>query len=91
MSLEIWHHLQKRWISRWSTSRRVRFSVSSDHTSCSGSSVDYVFDGTAPPYTPAAVTNPLQVYGKMKRDGEVEVLKTGKDGASVVVLRVPVL
>jgi S-adenosylmethionine synthetase len=55
------------------------------------SSADYVFDGTAPPYTPTAVTNPLQVYGKMKRDGEVEVLKAGIDGASVVVLRVPVL
>lgn len=50
---------------------------------------DYVFDGTSPPYTPSATTNPLQLYGQTKRDGELAVL--GVDGASVVVLRVPVL
>lgn len=54
-------------------------------------STDYVFDGKTPPYAPTAVTNPLQAYGKTKRDGELEVLKAGKDDASVVVLRVPVL
>jgi S-adenosylmethionine synthetase len=57
----------------------------------SGFISDYVFDGKAPPYTPTALTNPLQAYGKSKRDGEVEVLKAGEQGASVVVLRVPIL
>ncbi|PPQ73920.1 hypothetical protein CVT26_006546 [Gymnopilus dilepis] len=52
-------------------------------------STDYVFDGTSPPYTPSSLTNPLQFYGKSKRDGEIAVL--GVDGAKVVVLRVPVL
>lgn len=51
--------------------------------------LDYVFDGTSPPYTPSARTNPLQLYGQTKRDGEVAVL--GVDDAKVVVLRVPVL
>ena len=50
---------------------------------------DYVFDGTSPPYGPSAQTNPLQFYGKSKRDGEVAVL--GVDGAQSTVLRVPVL
>ncbi|KAF9010007.1 hypothetical protein BDQ17DRAFT_1397490 [Cyathus striatus] len=52
-------------------------------------STDYVFDGTSPPYTPSSPTNPLQLYGESKRDGELAVL--GVDGAKVVVLRVPVL
>ncbi|KJA13733.1 hypothetical protein HYPSUDRAFT_49648 [Hypholoma sublateritium FD-334 SS-4] len=52
-------------------------------------STDYVFDGTSPPYTPSSATNPLQFYGKSKRDGELAVL--GVDGAQVIVLRVPVL
>ncbi|PPR01232.1 hypothetical protein CVT24_005996 [Panaeolus cyanescens] len=52
-------------------------------------STDYVFDGTSPPYTPSSATNPLQLYGKSKRDGELAVL--GVDGADVVILRVPVL
>lgn len=52
---------------------------------------DYVFDGTTPPYAPSAVTNPLQAYGKSKRDGEIVVLNASEDGASVAVLRVPVL
>jgi RmlD substrate binding domain len=63
----------------------------SNRTPDSGLIIDYVFDGKAPPYIPTAVTNPLQGYGKSKRDGEVEVLKAGEEGASVVVLRVPVL
>jgi S-adenosylmethionine synthetase len=50
-----------------------------------------VFDGTTPPYAPSAVTNPLQAYGKSKREGETVVLNASEDGASVVVLRVPVL
>ncbi|KAF8068757.1 hypothetical protein FPV67DRAFT_1668830 [Lyophyllum atratum] len=52
-------------------------------------STDYVFDGTSPPYTPSAATNPLQLYGQSKRDGELAVL--GVVGAPVIVLRVPVL
>ena len=50
---------------------------------------DYVFDGTSPPYTPSSHTNPLQLYGRTKRDGEVSVLAV--DSAKVIVLRVPVL
>ena len=50
---------------------------------------DYVFDGTSPPYTPSSHTNPLQLYGRTKRDGEVAVLAV--DSAKVIVLRVPVL
>uniref|UniRef100_A0A0W0FT83 RmlD-like substrate binding domain-containing protein n=1 Tax=Moniliophthora roreri TaxID=221103 RepID=A0A0W0FT83_MONRR len=52
-------------------------------------STDYVFDGTSPPYTPSAQTNPLNLYGQTKRDGEETVLSI--DGAKAVVLRVPVL
>ncbi|KAF9652640.1 NAD-P-binding protein [Thelephora ganbajun] len=52
-------------------------------------STDYVFDGTSPPYLPSSVTNPVNFYGKTKRDGELAVL--GVQGADSVVLRVPVL
>ncbi|THH19127.1 hypothetical protein EW146_g1997 [Bondarzewia mesenterica] len=52
-------------------------------------STDYVFDGSSPPYVPSARTNPLQLYGTTKRDGELAVL--GVEGAHSVVLRVPVL
>ncbi|KAK2461286.1 hypothetical protein APHAL10511_006813 [Amanita phalloides] len=52
-------------------------------------STDYVFDGTSPPYLPTSPTNPLQLYGQTKRDGELAVL--GKEGAKSIVLRVPVL
>ncbi|KAJ3769298.1 hypothetical protein FB446DRAFT_766288 [Lentinula raphanica] len=52
-------------------------------------STDYVFDGTSPPYTPSAKTNPLQLYGRTKRDGEQAVLSV--NGANAIVLRVPVL
>jgi dTDP-4-dehydrorhamnose reductase len=49
-------------------------------------STDFVFDGASPlPYAPDAPTNPLNVYGRTKRDGELAVLETlGRDG---VVLR----
>ncbi|KAI0093052.1 hypothetical protein BDY19DRAFT_882653, partial [Irpex rosettiformis] len=52
-------------------------------------STDYVFDGTSPPYTPSSPTNPLNLYGRTKRDGEEAVLSVA--GAKTVVLRVPVL
>ncbi|EKM54409.1 uncharacterized protein PHACADRAFT_258235, partial [Phanerochaete carnosa HHB-10118-sp] len=52
-------------------------------------STDYVYDGTHPPYPPSAPTNPLNLYGRTKRDGEFAVL--GVTGAKTIVLRVPVL
>jgi dTDP-4-dehydrorhamnose reductase len=51
-------------------------------------STDYVFDGTAPPYTTDAEPNPLNYYGKSKRAGEIAALESG---ARVCVLRVPIL
>jgi len=50
---------------------------------------DYVFDGTSPPYEPTSQTNPLQLYGKTKRDGELAV--SSITGAEITILRVPVL
>ncbi|KAF9807156.1 hypothetical protein IEO21_08356 [Rhodonia placenta] len=52
-------------------------------------STDYVFDGTSPPYTPSSLTNPVNLYGRTKRDGELAVL--GVLGSKTVILRVPVL
>jgi len=52
-------------------------------------SSDYVFDGTSPPYLPSSATNPVNLYGTTKRDGETAVL--GVQGAKPIVLRVPVL
>lgn len=51
--------------------------------------VDYVFDGTTPPYAPSAKTNPLQLYGQTKRAGELALEQI--DLAQSVILRVPVL
>jgi dTDP-4-dehydrorhamnose reductase len=48
-------------------------------------STDFVFDGEAgAPYAPEAATNPLSVYGRTKRDGEVAVLREMPDAAMVV-------
>jgi dTDP-4-dehydrorhamnose reductase len=48
-------------------------------------STDFVFDGAAAtPYRPESVTNPLSVYGRTKRDGELAVLET-LPGRSAVV------
>lgn len=44
-----------------------------------------------PPYEVDDEPDPLQMYGKQKRDGEVAVLKEREAGASVTVLRVPLL
>ncbi|KXN92146.1 Methionine adenosyltransferase 2 subunit beta [Leucoagaricus sp. SymC.cos] len=52
-------------------------------------STDYVFDGISPPYGLESPPNPLQLYGRTKRDGETAVSSVA--GAKVVILRVPVL
>ncbi len=51
-------------------------------------STDYVFDGTCPPYHPNDVPNPMNAYGRSKREGEQVVL-----GAHPAfgILRVPIL
>ena len=38
-------------------------------------STDYVFDGKSAPYNHDATTNPINEYGRMKRDGENAVLR----------------
>lgn len=48
-------------------------------------STDFVFDGRASvPYRPDAPTNPLSVYGKTKRDGELAVLDELADRSTIV-------
>jgi len=48
-------------------------------------STDFVFDGAASvPYPPQAATNPLSVYGRTKRDGELAVLETLPDRSVIV-------
>lgn len=54
-------------------------------------STDYVFNGRNPPYEVNDEPDPLQAYGRQKRDGELAVLKEREQGAPVTVLRVPVL
>lgn len=51
-------------------------------------STDYVFDGTHPPYTEDSPPNPLNGYGKSKREGELAVLSTCSKFA---ILRIPIL
>ena len=51
-------------------------------------SSDYVFDGTAAPYTPTSKTHPINGYGQSKLDGEHAVQAAGGDAA---ILRVPIL
>jgi hypothetical protein len=50
--------------------------------------IDYVFDGSKPPYATTDAPNPLNLYGKTKLAGEVATL-TALPSAGV--LRVPVL
>jgi dTDP-4-dehydrorhamnose reductase len=48
-------------------------------------STDFVFDGQAStPYRTDAVTKPLSIYGRTKRDGELAVLETLPEDAVVV-------
>ncbi|WEW56218.1 hypothetical protein PRK78_001657 [Emydomyces testavorans] len=56
-------------------------------------STDYVFPGRPgeAPYAASAQTEPPNIYGQTKRDGEVAVLETTKGSGKGVVLRVPVL
>ncbi|WFD06596.1 Vacuolar protein sorting-associated protein vps5 [Malassezia vespertilionis] len=53
-------------------------------------STEYVFDGRSPPYNVDSPPNPLNAYGKSKRDAEIAVLEHGKRGFATNV-RVPVL
>ncbi|KDE78623.1 C-3 sterol dehydrogenase/3-beta-hydroxysteroid dehydrogenase [Aspergillus oryzae 100-8] len=56
-------------------------------------STDYVFPGKEgeAPYETDAETNPPNLYGQLKRDGEVAVLEATKETGLGLVLRVPVL
>jgi dTDP-4-dehydrorhamnose reductase len=56
-------------------------------------STDYVFSGKEgeAPYEADAKTGPPNLYGELKRDGEVAVLEATRDSGLGVVLRVPVL
>ena len=56
-------------------------------------STDYVFPGTPgdAPYEADAATNPPNLYGQSKLDGEKAVLEETKESSLGVVLRVPVL
>lgn len=56
-------------------------------------STDYVFPGTEgdAPYQVDAETRPPNLYGQLKRDGELAVLEATRDTGLGVVLRVPVL
>ncbi|RSH91279.1 hypothetical protein EHS25_009578 [Saitozyma podzolica] len=54
-------------------------------------STDYVFNGRNPPYEVNDEPDPLQSYGRQKRDGEIAVLAEQEKGAKATVLRVPIL
>src|SRR5687767_4901002 len=48
-------------------------------------STDFVFDGAASvPYSPDAPTNPINVYGKTKRAGELSILNVYPTGSVIV-------
>ncbi|KAL4782790.1 hypothetical protein BJX76DRAFT_331729 [Aspergillus varians] len=56
-------------------------------------STDYVFPGAEgeAPYEADAETKPPNVYGQLKRDGELTVLEATKQSGMGLILRVPVL
>jgi dTDP-4-dehydrorhamnose reductase len=56
-------------------------------------STDYVFPGTEgeAPYAADAPTKPPNLYGQLKRDGELAMLEATRDTGLGVVLRIPVL
>jgi dTDP-4-dehydrorhamnose reductase len=56
-------------------------------------STDYVFPGTEgeAPYQADAETKPPNMYGQLKRDGELVVLEATKQSGMGLVVRVPVL
>lgn len=56
-------------------------------------STDYVFPGRPgeAPYEASSQTEPPNIYGQTKRDGELAVIETTKGTGKGVVLRVPVL
>ncbi|KAL3450459.1 hypothetical protein BJX65DRAFT_270839 [Aspergillus insuetus] len=56
-------------------------------------STDYVFPGTEgeAPYEADAETKPPNMYGQLKRDGELVVLEATKQSGMGLVVRVPVL
>jgi dTDP-4-dehydrorhamnose reductase len=56
-------------------------------------STDYVFPGTEgeAPYEASSSTKPTNLYGEMKRDGEIVTLEATHDSGLGVILRVPVL
>jgi len=48
-------------------------------------STDFVFDGAASvPYRPESATNPLSVYGRSKREGELSILATLPERSTIV-------
>ncbi|RZF41833.1 hypothetical protein LSTR_LSTR005295 [Laodelphax striatellus] len=51
-------------------------------------STDYVFDGKSPPYSINSNPNPVNLYGKLKLEGEEKILEANPDA---IILRVPVL
>ena len=51
-------------------------------------STDYVFDGSNPPYAEDAPTNPINDYGRSKRDAE---LAMWAETSNAAVIRVPIL
>lgn len=56
-------------------------------------STDYVFPGTEgeAPYEADAKPKPANLYGALKREGEVAVLEESRDSQMAIVLRLPVL
>jgi S-adenosylmethionine synthetase len=51
-------------------------------------STDFVFDGTHPPYASNSKVNPLNIYGKIKRDCELVIWEYQSDAG---LLRIPLI